>query len=308
MNVLIVGGGGTIGSATAAYLAWKEIVDTVYILDLNENMAESHAMDLAQSAFSCSHTQVKAGDWSKLADCQMMIVAAGLPASVATHDYSKDLASLMPLIQQIAQALRQYNPNAVVLSMTNPLDAFNYTLYQVSGLPARQFLALSQNDTLRFQWALAEHLGCRPEQVGCYVVGEHGPGKIPLFSTVTVDGQPKSFPPQEQQQIQAEMAAWWKKFLEVSGNRTAGWTSGAAAAQVVEAVAGLRKAPIACSVILEERQGYSMGWPVELDATGVRAALPPHLTDEETNQVSAAKAALKAAQEEIWKYLGLDKD
>lgn len=303
MNILIVGGGGTIGSATAAYLAWKEAADTVYILDRNRNMAESHAMDLAQAAFSCSRTKVVAGDWPDLADCQMMVVAAGLPASVATHDYCKDLASLMPTIEEIAGAMNRYNPKAVVLSMTNPLDAFNYTLYQTAGLPARQFLALSQNDTLRFQWALAGHLGCGPEQVGCWVVGEHGPGKIPLFSTVTVAGQPRALEPDEQCQVQDEMDRWWKRFLEVSGGRTAGWTSGAAAAQVIEAVAGLRKGPVACSVILEEGQGYSMGWPVELNESGVASAVSLALAPAESARVEEARAALKETQARIMAYL-----
>ena len=303
MNVLIVGGGGTIGSATAAYLAWKQVVDTIYILDVNQNMAESHVMDLSQAAFSCSRTRIKVGAWSDLADCQMMIVAVGLSASVATHDYCKDMASLMPVISEISDALHRYNPHIPVLSMTNPLDAFNYTLYHTANLPAKQFLALSQNDTLRFQWALAPHLGCSPDQIECYVVGEHGPGKLPLFSTISVGGKKKQLSSAEQQEVLSEMSVWWKHFLEVSGVRTAGWTSGAAAAQVVEAVAGLRNAPIACSVILDDEQGFSMGWPVYLDLSGVQEALPLSLTADESRQLELIKSKLKETQSQILTYL-----
>ena len=303
MNVLILGGGGTIGSATAAHLAWRALADKIYILDRNAAMAESHAMDLAQSAFSCSRTKIQVGSWPDLADCDMLIVAAGLPASAATRDCCKDIRSLMPTIREIADALRRYHPTIPVLSMTNPLDAFNYTLCHTAGLPAKQFIALSQNDTLRFQWAVAEHLGCSPAAVDCRVIGEHGPGKIPLFSTVTVDGRPAALSAGEQAAILAGMGDWWRHFLDISGQRTAGWTSGAAAAQVVEAVSGRRAGPIACSAILEEGQGYSMGWPVYLDRGGVAGGEALALSPEEARSAAAAREALRHTQDLIFASL-----
>ena len=303
MNVMILGGAGTIGSAAAAWLAARGIAGEVVLLDSNREAAESHAMDLSQAIFCTSQTRVRAGVWSDLARCGLLIVAAGLPAALATHDYCKDMNSLMPLIQEIAENLARYNSKAVVLSMTNPLDAFNYMLYEISGLTARQFIALSQNDSLRLRWALGEHLRIDPARIDAYVAGEHGPGKVPMFSTVTMDAAPLSLSQEDRAAVSCGLDDWWMHFLEVSGSRTAGWTSGAAAAQVAETMTGKRKGPICCSCILTEGQGYSMGWPVYLDQGGVTQPAQLALEAAERRAIDAQRAQLKQTQEKIKAYI-----
>lgn len=303
MNILILGGGGTLGSTTAAYIACKELADTVYLLDINRDAAEYHAVDMAQAALSGSHTQVKVGTWEDLADCQLLIIAAGLPAAVATHDPCKDMASLIPTIREIAEAMRRYNPAVTVLSMTNPLDIFSYVLYDTAKLPAKQFLALSRNDTIRFQQGVAAYFKCAPNRVDCVVVGEHGPHKVHLFSSVKVDGVPQPLAQEAQQWIRNYVNDWWDHFLAVSNGRAAAWTTSVSAGQVIEHMLGLQKGPICCSVIGEEGQGYSMGWPVELDMTGVAALDELSLPENELAQVDAARVELKGVTHAVLDYL-----
>lgn len=303
MRVFLIGGAGTIGSATAAYLSSRSLVDEVVLYDQNSGFAQSHAMDLNQANFCISKTRVTAGGWSDLARCEIVIVAAGLPASIATRDYCKDMCSLMPMIREISENLNRYQPSAVVLSMTNPLDAFNYMLYHTAGLPARQFIALSQNDSLRFRWALGEYLNADPARIEAYVAGEHGPGKFPLFSTATLDGAPISLDEAARKTVLQEMDRWWKHFLEVSGPRTAGWTSGAAAGQIVEAIQGRWTGPICCSCIAEENQGYSMGYPAFLNTQGLVRLPELTLTAEEQATIARCRAALQESQQQILAYI-----
>lgn len=301
MKVFIVGGAGIVGSATAFYLASQQIVEEVVLQDLSGDAVLSHAMDMAQSVFLTSKTRVTAGSWEDAAGADVVVVAAGLPASLATHDSCKDICAMKPLIQTIADGVNQYCPNAVVLSLTNPLDAFNYMLYRACGLPARQFIAMSVNDSLRFRWSLAEHLGIDPADVDAFVVGEHNPSKIPLFSTVTVHGAPKEFPPAEQEEILQKLNAWWQKFLDVSGTRTAAWTTGSSCALTIEYLAGKRQGPICCSAILDD--GLSIGYPVYLDRGGVAGVCELRLTDDERVRFEAAKANAKASIAQVLSYL-----
>ena len=301
MKVFIVGGAGIVGSATAFYLATQNIVDEIVLQDLNENAVLSHAMDLSQCTFLTSKTRVTAGGWEKAEGADVVVIAAGVPAALATHDACKDIHTMKPLMRSIAEGVNRYCPKAVVLSVTNPLDAFNYALYRECGLPAKQFIAMSVNDSLRFRFSLAEHMGLDPADVDAYVIGEHNPDKIQLFSTVRVKGEPKSFPEAEQAQILSGVNAWWKRFLEVSGTRTAAWTSGSSCALTIEYLVGKRSGPICCSCILED--GLSIGYPVYLNREGVVGPAELELTPEEAARFESAKARARASIAKVLDYL-----
>lgn len=301
MKVFIVGGAGIVGSATAAYLATNRIADEIVLQDLNENMVRSHAMDLSQAVFLNSKTKIRAGSWADAQGADVVVIAAGLPALQATHDSCKDICAMLPLIYSIVEGVNRYCPKAVVLSLTNPLDMFNYVLYHKCQLPARQFIAMSVNDSLRFRWSLAEHFGLDPARVDGYVIGEHNPKKIQLFSTVTVDGKPVSYSREEQKQLLDETNGWWRTFLEISGARTAAWTTGSSCGLTISYLAGLQKGPICCSYIMEE--GLSIGWPVYLDQGGVVAPAQLTLTEEEQRRFDQAKADAKASIAQVLDYL-----
>lgn len=301
MKVFIVGGAGIVGSATAFYLATQQIADEVVLQDLNENAVLSHAMDLSQCAFLTSGTKIRSGTWEDAVGSDVVVIAAGVPAAIATHDACKDIHMMRPLIRSIAEGVNKYCPEAVVLSLTNPLDAFNYVLYHACGLPGRQFIAMSVNDSLRFRWSLAEHLGLAPSAVDGYVIGEHGPAKIPLFSTVTVNGKPRAFDKVEQEQVMAEVNGWWKRFLDVSGTRTASWTTGSSCALTIEHLAGRRSGPICCSYIMED--GLSIGYPVLLNQNGVVGPAELRLAEDEAVRFEAAKANAKASIAKVLSYL-----
>ena len=192
---------------------------------------------------------------------------------------------MKPIITSIADGLNQYCPEAVVISLSNPLDAFNYVLYRTSGLSAEQFLGLSFNDSLRFRCAVGAHYEVSPADIEAMTVGEHGPSKLPLFSTVKIHGRPLESDAAEQRAILDEMDGWWQKYLQVSGPRSATWTTGAACAQLVGYIAGVSKGPVCCSTILGE--GVSIGYPVLLDGSGVTGYPELAMTLEEERAFEA---------------------
>ena len=194
---------------------------------------------------------------------------------------------MMPLIDSICEGVRTYCPNAVVLSLTNPLDIFNYVLYRRSGLKSTQFIGLAANDSIRFRWALGHYLDADPARVDAYAIGQHAADVIPLFSTVRLDGEPVSFDEAQQVEVETWMKDWWKKFLSVSGNRTAGWTTGAYAAKTAEHIMESEKAPICASVIMED--GLAIDIPVYLGKKGFVESALPELTASEAERFEACK-------------------
>lgn len=301
MKAFVVGGAGVVGSSTASFLISRSVVDEVVLQDLNKDMAESHAMDLAQSAFSNSKTKVWAGDWEDARDAGIVIVGAGLSPNKMSFDPCKDIAAMRPLIDSICEGLNRYCPNAVVLSLTNPLDVFNYVLYSNAKLPSKQFLALSANDSMRFQWALGHYFNMDSADIDAYVIGEHGGNKIPLFSTVSLNGKRKMITQDEQVEIVEWMDAWWKRFLSVSGNRTAGWTTGMYAALTIEHIVGKQTGPICASAIMED--GLSIGYPVYLDKSGFVKPEKLELSEKEENEFEIVKNSCREKIQTVLDYM-----
>ncbi|MBQ6368522.1 MAG: hypothetical protein IJJ17_00465 [Parasporobacterium sp.] len=298
MKVFIVGGAGVVGSSTAFCLAIKGTADEIVLQDLNFDMAQSHAMDISQAIFLKSSTKVKAGTWEDAAGADLVIIGAGLSPNRMTHDPCKDIAAMMPLINSICNGVRTCCPDAVVLSLTNPLDVFNYVLYQRSGLKERQVVGLAANDSIRFRWALGHYFDVDPSSVDAYAIGQHAADVIPLFSTVRVNSVHRPLEQEAQQEVEAWMKDWWKHFLDVSANRTAGWTTGAYAALTAEHIMGSEKGPICASVILEE--GLAIDLPVYLGSEGIVRTALPELTASEQERFEECK---KNCREKINKVL-----
>ena len=301
MKVFINGGAGLVGSTTAFCLTTQGLADEVVLQGRNQNNVASHAMDMAQCTFLTSKTRITSGGWEAAEGADIVIVAAGLPAAEATHDACKDINAMKPLIRSIADGVNRYCPNAVILTLTNPLDTFLYALYDACRLPAKQFIAMSVNDSLRFRYGIAMHLGIDPADVDAYVIGEHSPAKVQLFSTVKIRGERRDFSKEEQDRIRKETGEWWQRFLDVSGNRTASWTTGQSAALTVEHLTGKREGPICCSSILED--GLAIGYPLWLDKSGVVRPEELNLTVEEEEAFRIAKINAKASIAKVLKYM-----
>ena len=293
-----------VGSSTAFYLALKGTADEIVLQDLNYDMAQSHAMDMSQAIFLQSSTGVKAGTWEDAQGADLVIIGAGLSPNKMTHDPCKDIETMMPLIDSICDGVKKYCPDAVVLSLTNPLDIFNYVLYKRSGLNSRQFIGLAANDSIRFRWALGHYFDVDPASVDAYAIGQHAADVIPLFSTVKVNGESRPLGRQVQEEVETWMKDWWKHFLSVSGNRTAGWTTGAYAAQTAEHIMGGEEGPICASVIPEE--GLAIDIPADLNKEGFADSALPELSDEEAARFEKCKDNCREKIRKVMEYLKLN--
>ena len=294
VKVGVLGAAGVVGSASAFRLAEQGFASEIVMIDAREEIAQSHAMDIAQAVSGLNGTVVRPGAWPDLAGCNVVVMAASVPGESFTTEES--IAKYMIILRDTAGQLARHCPEAVVICASNPVDVLNYVLYNLSGMEAKQFLGYSWNDALRFRYAVAEFLGAPVSEVGVMVLGEHGERKVPLFDRITLRSQPVKLTIEQEKNIVQAMGAWFSAFLRSSGDvRTAGWTSAIGISKIVAALVAESDEVLPCSAILKGEygiSGISLGVPVRLNSKGVKEIVELSLTD-------AQRQALVAASEKI---------
>ncbi len=272
MKAFVFGGAGLLGSTSAFLLAKEGLCDEIVLCDLFADKAKNHAMDMSQAVYAVSKTKITAGTLADMAGSGLVISGFSIPTTNPGAWTYDDTKRSLPVLRELAEALRTYAPNAVVVSMTNPLDAINYTLWKLSGLPRRQFIGFSFNDSLRMRWGIGNYLGICPQHIRCASMGEHGGQKVQIYSHVEIDGALRPFTEEEVRASDALQKSFWDEFYPLGALRTAGWTSAMGMLEVVEHIAGRRTGYVGCSCVLDGEYGLkdlSIGVPAHLGPGGV---------------------------------------
>lgn len=296
MKVFIVGGGGLLGSTTAFCIAEKGLADEIVLYDAAPGLAEHHAFDLTEAMCMISPTRIRAGGWADIKGSDIVISAAGLELDKHSQDDVQNASLLMSLLKALAAGLRDLAPDAVVITMTNPVDIFSYLLHKMSGLPRRRFLGYNLNDTIRMRAGLAEHFGADTRDVRAFAVGEHGRTKVQLYSSVEIRGEKKSVSPEEIAEMHEELGKKWQDFLGLGIKRTAGWTSAVGAALMVQAIVSGDGGALPCSCVPDGEYGFSdvsLGLPVRLGRGGVEEIIRLEMTRDEREALAASAEYLQ---------------
>ena len=282
-KISIIGGGGTVGSATAFCLGWKSICEEVVLFDKAYKLALHHMSDIGCSICKSSKTRIAATEnAADIASSDIVIVAASFPTGEGGAFSASD--ELVSALAEIAGVLRDYAQDSVVFTLSNPVDVINTMLWKLSGLRAKQFVGFSLNDSIRLDMAIAEYAGCDPQDVTSYCIGEHGFSKVPVLNCVSIRGVKRSFSDDEAERIQKIAFDHWMEFLRLGINRTAGWSTGVYVEACLEALAEAKDEALECSVILDGEYGYkglSFGTPVHLCLKGVSKVIELNLNERE---------------------------
>ncbi|HEY8450505.1 MAG TPA: malate dehydrogenase, partial [Bacillota bacterium] len=179
-KITIVGAGMT-GSTTAHWCAVKELGDIV-LIDVAEGLAEGKALDLAQAGpiegFNVSI--IGTSDYADTAGSDVIAITAGSPRKPGMS--RTDLLSINAnIVRTVTEQALKHSPNAVIIVLTNPLDAMTYVAYKVSGLPKNRVMGQSGIlDTTRFRYFIASELNVSVRDVQSFVLGGHGDTMVPL--------------------------------------------------------------------------------------------------------------------------------
>ena len=266
MKIGIIGGAGLLGSTIAFCISQRSLVAEIVLIDLKENVAKAHVMDMGQAISEHNQTAITFGSWDSLIGCDIVIMTASMPErKVASR--IEFLTDNLAIVSTVAANIAKYCPSAAVINATNPVDPFDLIMHDLTGMPAPQFVGFTRNDTLRFRWAVAKVLQVPTTDVEALVIGEHGESQVPLYSTIRVRGQKVELSTDQKAETSLLIKDWFTNYQALQSGRTSGWTSALGVTHLVEAMVKKTGEVLACSAILHGEygiSGVSVGVPVIL--------------------------------------------
>lgn len=183
-------GAGSVGSTTAYALLLKNITAEVILVDIDEARCHGEILDLSDALAFDGASKIRSGSAQDAALADIIIIAAG-KAQKPGETRLDLLAANQKIITDIFTAIQPINPAAIVIMVTNPLDALTALAQSISGLPRSQvFGSGTFLDTLRLRGIIAEKLNIARKSVHAYVVGEHGDSQIVAWSCAEIAGTP----------------------------------------------------------------------------------------------------------------------
>ena len=296
MKLGVIGGAGLLGATTAFYAASERIVDEIVLYDIRDNLAISHSMDINVAVSEFHDIKSMAGGFDDLAGCDIIVNTAGVPErKVASRaDY---LEGNIGIYRDIGKRIKAWGKTPIIISASNPIDVLNHVLFEEIGCPPEKIIGFSRNDSLRFIWSIARECGIKTSDVRALVIGEHGDGQVPLFSTVQNEktSEPIVLNEGQRANILSRIGNWFSEYQKLDCGRSPGWTSGVSLTQILRMIRENSDNIVSCSVIPNGEyglSGLSIGLPVQLCSSGVKKIVELKLEDSE-------KAGLYAAAEKI---------
>lgn len=184
-------GSGMIGG-TLAHICTREELGDVVLFDIVDGIPQGKGLDISQSAPTFnSSVQLKGTDsYTDIADADICIVTAGVPRKPGMS--RDDLLEInLKVMKAVGQGIRDNAPDALVICITNPLDAMVWALQRFSGLPTNKVLGMAGIlDSSRFAYFLSERTGVSVSDIHAWTLGGHGDTMVPMVRHTTVGGLP----------------------------------------------------------------------------------------------------------------------
>jgi malate dehydrogenase len=304
-------GGGFVGSTTAQRIHDMGLADVV-LTDIVEDVPAGKALDIAESGpilGSDSHAagiSTKAGNYAETANSDVVVITAGFPRKPGM---SRDdlLKANYDVIKAVVEAVVKLSPNAILIVVTNPLDAMAQAAFKVSGFPKNRVLGMAGVlDSARMSTFVAAELGVSVENVHSFVLGGHGDDMVPLPRYSTVAGIPitELIPKEKIEAIITRTRKGGAEIVNLLKSGSAYYAPSAAAVEMVEAILKDKKKILPCAVYLEGEYGMNglfVGVPVKLGSKGVEQVIEIKLTPEEKSALEKSAASVR----ELIKVIGV---
>ncbi len=294
-------GAGNVGATTAHWCAAAELGDIV-LLDIpaTEGMPAGKALDLFQASPIVGFDAAITGttDWADTAASDVVVVTAGIARKPGM---SRDdlLSTNAKIVGDVAAHVRDASPEAIVIVVSNPLDAMVQRAFQVTGFPsARVFGQAGILDTARYRAFLTMELGVSVEDISAMLLGGHGDTMVPIPSCTSVGGIPitQLIDPQRLEQIVQRTRNGGAEIVGLLKTGSAYYAPAAASAQMVEAVVRDKKRLVPCAAYCGDEYGvggYFVGVPAILGSGGVERVIELDLLPEERAGLDKSIAAVK---------------
>lgn len=300
---ITVVGAGNVGASVAMWITEEELGDVV-LVDIIEGAAKGKALDLLEAG-PVNHFDIRitgSSGYEETANSDVVVITAGVPRKkdpVTGKFPSRDeLVKInQEIVGSVAREVAKYSPNAIVIVVSNPLDAMCHVVLKETGFPSNRVIGMAGAlDTARYKTFIAEALNVSVRDVHGIVLGGHGDEMVPLPRHTSIAGIPVRELLAEDQ-LQAIIERTRKGGGEIVG--LLGYSGYyAPAAGVVEMVAAIvrdQKRVIPSAVLLKGQYGYTdlfIGVPAVLGASGVERVIEMELNDEEKAMLDKSAKAV----------------
>jgi malate dehydrogenase len=292
-------------------LAGKGLADIV-VVDVLEGIPQGKALDILQACpVEGVDVQVAGGnDYGPTENSDIVVFTAGFPRKPGM---SRDdlLWANYDIVKATVEQAVKYSPNAILLVVTNPLDAMCHVAYHTSGFPKRRVVGMAGIlDTARFRTFVAQALNVSASDVVAFVLGGHGDTMVPLVRYSSVAGIPLTdlMDADALQKIVTRTRDGGAEIVRYLKSGSAYYAPSSAAVEMVEAILLDRKRVLPCSAYLEGEYGIHnlfVGVPIQLGAQGIERIFEVKLTEEEDAALKKSAAAVKELVEVMAPKLGL---
>jgi len=295
---ITVVGAGNVGATCAQLLAQRDYADVV-LVDIKEGLPQGKALDINQmgAVLGFEPNVVGSNGYEETADSSVVVITAGLPRSPGM---SRDdlVTTNEKIVSSVTSAAIKQSPDAIVVVVSNPLDAMCHVAKNVSGWPKeRVFGQAGVLDTARFATFIAWETGASVKDVTAVVLGGHGDQMVAVASAASVGGVPlRKLVSEDKIQAMVERTAkGGGEVVNLLG--TSAWYAPAAAtAQMVDSIMLDEKRVLPCTAYLEGEyriDGLYMGVPAKLGASGVEDIVELDLDAAEQTALEESAAAVR---------------
>ena len=291
-------GAGNVGATCAQALAVRDYADVV-LVDIKEGLPQGKALDINQMGAVLGYEPRVTGSngYEETAGSDVVVITAGIPR---TGDMSRDdlVTTNEKIVGSVTQEAVAQSPNAILIIVSNPLDAMCHVAKSVSGWSKERVFGMAGIlDTARFSTFISWETGSSVKDVQAMVLGGHGDQMVPVVSATTVGGVPlRKLVGQSEIDAMVERTAKGGGELVKLLGTSAWYAPGAAAAQMVDSVMLDEKRVLPCTAYLEGEYGIDglyMGVPVKLGAGGIEEIVELELSEDEQTMLQESADAVR---------------
>lgn len=292
-------GAGHVGATTAMRVLEKGLAKTVVLLDITEDLPKGKALDEMEAASieGFDGELIGTNDYSDTADSDIVVITSGLPRKPGM---SRDdlLVKNVKIVKSVTEQVAKHSPNAILIIVTNPLDAMVYTAKKVSGFSDSHIMGMAGClDSARFSRFIAWEAGCSVRNVNAFVLGGHGDNMVPLARYSTVTGVPitKLFSSERINSIIDRTRKGGGEIVKLLKTGSAYFAPSSSICKMIRAITLDSKEimPVAAAMHGEYGvDGVFVGTPAKLGKNGVEEIVEFKLADDE-------KALFKASADHV---------
>jgi malate dehydrogenase len=293
-----------VGATAAQRIAERELAREVVLIDILEGVPQGKALDQWESAPVEGFDTMVTGaqSYEQSSGSGIYVVTAGLARKPGM---SRDdlVTKNTEIIKSVSEQIARYSPDAIIVMVTNPLDAMAYVAKEVTGFPKERVIGMAGIlDTARFRSFIAMELDVSVEDIQALVLGGHGDSMVPIVSTVSVGGIPLS-QLMDAEKIEALVQRTRKgggEIVKLLGTGSAYYAPSAGAVQMVESISRDKKRVLPCAAWLEGEYGHEglfLGVPCKLGRGGLEAVIEVDLSDAERAALAVSADAVRSTME-----------